>query len=284
MLNWASSLLKANHRDENIGEILLCERLHLSKTDLIAHRGDDVTDQDALWIRTRVNDHVLNGTPVQYMLGSAPFYGRLFKVTPDVLIPRQETEELVWRVGTWASRYFSDQQSLSVCDIGTGSGAIAATLALEHPKWKVSAVDISERALKIAKENASDLGAHVDFFQGDLLEPLKDNPFDVLVSNPPYISGREMDELDDTVGNFEPHLALFGGDDGLTFYRQILDNIPTVIGQSPHFLIAFEIGAYQGEDVANLIRTAFPRSIEALSVEKDIAGYDRNVMAVLRTQ
>lgn len=282
LLNWASSLLHAHRRDENIGEILLCARLNLSRTDLIANRREPVDDGDAAWVRTKVADHVQFGTPVQYMIGSAPFYGRTFKVTSDVLIPRQETEELVWRVGQWVERYMPELKHPSVCDIGTGSGAIAITLALEHPDWRISAVDLSAKALGVAKGNAAALGARVDFRQGDLLVPLHNESCDVLVSNPPYITQEEMGRLDDTVGNYEPHLALFGGKDGLEFYRRIIDDIPSIWGHEGSFLAAFEIGASQGRDVADLVRDKFSNQIETLSVEKDISGYDRNVMAVVR--
>jgi len=282
LLKWASSYLNAHHRDENIGEILLCARLGLSRTDLIADARENVANEDAAWIRSRVEDHVLHGTPVQYMIGSAPFYGRTFKVTPDVLIPRQETEELIWRVGQWANRYAADLRQPSVCDIGTGSGAIAITLALEHPDWHVSAVDISEKALNVARENAAALGAHVEFRHGNLLSPLQGESFDFLVSNPPYITQQEMSELDDTVGDYEPHLALFGGEDGLDFYRQIIEALPSVFGHAHTFIAAFEIGATQGQAVADLIRHKFSDQIEALSVEKDIAGCERNVMAALK--
>jgi release factor glutamine methyltransferase len=282
LLNWASSLLNAHRRDENIGEILLCARLNLSRTDLIADRREPVDDEDAAWVRTKVEDHVRYGTPVQYMIGSAPFYGRTFKVTPDVLIPRQETEELVWRVGQWVERYMPELKHPSVCDIGTGSGAIAITLALEHPDWRITAVDLSEKALDVARENAATLGACVDFRQGDLLAPLRNESFDVLVSNPPYITKEEMGGLDDTVGNYEPHLALFGGIDGLEFYRRIIDNIPLIERRKGSFIAAFEIGASQGRAVADLVRGKLSNQIEALSVEKDISGYDRNVMAVVR--
>ncbi|RYL94012.1 peptide chain release factor N(5)-glutamine methyltransferase [Sporolactobacillus sp. THM19-2] len=279
-LKWASAFLKENHRDENIGEILLCSRLHLSRTDLFVNNRDLLTRQDEAWFRERVAEHVKTGAPVQYMLGQAPFYGRMFKVTPAVLIPRQETEELVYRIGKWAGRFFPDKK-LEVCDIGTGSGAIAITLALEHPDWHVTATDISCEALAVAGENARHLGAKVDFRPGDLTVPLAGLHYDILVSNPPYISRTGMEQLDDTVKDFEPHLALFGGGDGLDCYRQILRGV-TAFSTGPLFLLGFEIGAEQGQAISGLIRSTFPNRIEALAVEKDIAGLDRNVLAVLR--
>lgn len=280
-LRWASSFLKEYNRDENIGEILLCSKLGLTRTDLLADIREPLSDQDAAWLREHITEHALKGTPVQYMIGQTPFYGRLFKVTPDVLIPRPETEELVYRVGVWAKRFFAAGSRLFVCDIGTGSGAIAVTLALEHPEWRVAAVDISANALVIAEENAKILGAPVLFRKGSLLEPFKGGAFDVLVSNPPYISCLEMGELSDTVKNYEPHLALFGGEDGLDFYRRILQILPAIIGSRPRILLAFEIGASQGPAVQALVEQAFPGRIENLAVEKDLSGRDRNVLAVI---
>ncbi|RYM05532.1 peptide chain release factor N(5)-glutamine methyltransferase [Sporolactobacillus sp. THM7-7] len=282
-LRWAADFLKKHHRDENIGELLLRHRLGVTRTDLFSDIQEGLPESDAAWLKERVREHALFGTPVQYMIGRVSFYGRSFKVTPNVLIPRPETEELVYRTGIWAERYFPESRSLAVCDIGCGSGAIAVTLALEHPKWRVSAVDISERALAVAEENAKNLGARIDFYRGDLLDPLVGRTFDVLVSNPPYITRSEMDELSDTVKNYEPRLALFGGADGLDFYRRILEAVPGVIGSAPFFLMAFEIGAAQGRPVASLIRNAFTDRIETLTVEQDVSGYDRNVMAVIRT-
>lgn len=283
-LKWAAALLKNHYRDENIGEILLEYRLNLSRTDLLADIRQPLSAVDEAWLKEQVIRHAVHGTPVQYMTGQAPFYGRTFKVTPDVLIPRPETEELVYRCGKWAARFFPGRPPLSVCEIGTGSGAIAVTLALEHPEWHVTGTDISPRALAVAKENAAVLGAAVAFRQGDLLEPVKDEPFDLLVSNPPYITGTEMDTLDDTVKDYEPHLALYGGRDGLDFYRRLIRGARSLFGSRPCLLLAFEIGAGQGQAVGSLIREAYPDRIIALTVEKDLAGLDRNVLAALRTK
>ncbi|BBO00190.1 peptide chain release factor N(5)-glutamine methyltransferase [Sporolactobacillus terrae] len=284
VLKWAADLLTAHHRDANIGELLLQARLGLTRTDLITGLREPIASKDAEWLRRSVEEHVYKGTPLQYMLGRAPFYGRSFKVNADVLIPRQETEELVWRVGEWAKRYAPDLDHPAVCDIGTGSGAIAVTLGLEHPDWRITAVDLSEKALDVARENADDLGAQIVFCPGDLLCPLIHQPFDILVSNPPYITKQEMGGLDDTVRDYEPHLALYGGNDGLDCYRKIIADMPLIFSGRSVFIAAFEIGATQGNAVADLIRRAFPNQIEALSIEKDISGHDRNIMVVLQTK
>lgn len=282
-LRQAAALLKKNHRDENIGEILLCARLGLSRTKLLANIREPLSPPDAAWLNSRVTEHAVYGKPVQYMIGHAPFYGRFFKVTPDVLIPRQETEELVYRTGVWAARHFPGQGGLSVCDIGTGSGAIAVTLALEHPDWSVTAVDVSAEALAVAEQNARLLGASVVFRQGNLLEPLAGLPFDLLVSNPPYVTSRQMETLRDTVVNYEPRLALDGGPDGLDFYRKIIAGADEIGGRGQLMMLAFEIGSGQGRAVETLIRRTFLRRLVEIAVEKDVAGFDRNVMAVIRT-
>jgi len=279
-LKWASSFLQKHHRDENIGEILLCHRLHLTRTQLLVDIRQPLAGEDMDWLQEKVRDHALRGVPVQYMTGQAPFYGRTFKVTPDVLIPRPETEERVARVLEWADRFFPEKSDPTVWDIGTGSGAIAITLALERPKWHIFAVDLSEAALTVAKENADRLGACVGFEHGSLLKPIAGGSADILVSNPPYISSAEMEELEDVVKNYEPHLALSGGDDGLNAYRAIIHDLPGIMKE--RLLLALEIGAAQGEAVKSLVVSRFPRRIESLSVEKDIGGRDRNVIAVLR--
>ncbi|MCI1881144.1 MAG: peptide chain release factor N(5)-glutamine methyltransferase [Sporolactobacillus sp.] len=282
LLRWARIFLKQHGRDENIGEILLMHRLSLSRTHLLAGLQEPLAGADAAWLRARVIEHVRTGRPVQYMIGRAPFCGRDFMVAPGVLIPRPDTEMLVVRCGEWASRFFS-WQKLSVCEIGTGSGAVAVTLSLEHPQWKLTATDVSPEALAVAEANAGRLGASLTFRRGDLFEPLRGRAFDVLVSNPPYISRPEMAGLSDTVGNFEPHLALCGGEDGLDFYRRIFHGLPPLIRPHRRLLLALEIGAAQGAAVANMIRRRFGKHIVKLSVEKDLAGLDRNVMAVLQS-
>lgn len=283
-LKWAAALLKKYHRDENIGEILLEYRLNLSRTNLLADIREPLSAADEAWLKEHVTRHAVHGTPVQYMTGQAPFYGRMFKVTPDVLIPRPETEELVYRCGKWMAHFFPGRKKLSVCDLGTGSGAIAVTLALEHPDWCVTGVDISPRALAVAEKNAAAFGAAVALRQGDLFEPVQNESFDLLVSNPPYITDDEMNALDDTVKDYEPRLALFGGADGLDFYRRIVIGARMLFDAEPFLVLALEIGAGQGAAVSDLIRRTYPDRIEALSVEKDLAGLDRNVMAVLRTK
>jgi release factor glutamine methyltransferase len=161
---------------------------------------------------------LLTGEPIQYILGEAPFYGRNFLVTRDTLIPRNETEELVHRI-----LKENPKPRLRVLDLGTGTGCIPITLALELKDPEVYALDVSVQALEVARKNALNLGASVQFLEGDLLEPAPNFAlFDVLVSNPPYVPLRDQEEMHANVLNFEPHLALFvPNEDPLLFYRAI---------------------------------------------------------------
>lgn len=161
---------------------------------------------------------LLTGEPIQYILGEAPFYGRNFLVTRDTLIPRNETEELVHRIIQENPR-----SGVRVLDLGTGTGCIPITLALELHSPEVYALDVSAKALEVARQNSLELEAQVQFLEGNLLGTIPNlNLFDVLVSNPPYVPVRDQGEMHANVLNFEPHLALFVPDeDPLLFYRAI---------------------------------------------------------------
>lgn len=216
--------------------------------------------------------------PLQYMLGSQEFYGRLFAVGPGVLIPRPETEILVEQVLLKADQMWEAGSRLQVADIGTGSGAICITLACERPDWLVSTVDISPEASRIAQENAKRLGAEVRFLQGDLVEPLvrEGAKLDVLVSNPPYIPSRDVDELDEEVRGFEPRLALDGGSDGLDFYRRLCGALPSLLKEKA--IVAFEVGIHQAKDVAAQLQAS--GVIDETAVICDLAGIERVVMGI----
>lgn len=279
-LNWASSFLKGNDRDENVGEILLRHRLKMTRTTLLMNNREPIPDEDLDWLRDRVVEHVKMGKPIQYMIGYEWFYGNRFKVTPDVLIPRPETEELIEGVLEWSEKHFLKKGHLAVCDIGTGSGAIAVTLAKERPEFDVTSIDISEKALEVAKSNAEALDAKVRFVHGSLLAPFKDQEvFDIVISNPPYITAAEMMTLNDVVKEHEPHLALAGGTDGLDFYRAIASELHYVM--KDRLLLALEIGSEQGAAVSKLIHAAFPDRVKDFQVKKDINGHDRMIFALL---
>jgi release factor glutamine methyltransferase len=249
-----------------------------SRASLLADLRMDIDKQVWEIFQQDVQKHA-QGMPVQYMIGCEQFYGRPFKVNEHVLIPRPETEELVQGVLLRSERLFSEREQIDVVDIGTGSGAIAVTLALENKKMRVSATDISEKALAVAKENSEKLCANVHFYQGDLLNPIINakQKADVVVSNPPYIPDEEIMELSTVVKDWEPALALSGGADGLLYYRKIVEQLPDVIRYPG--LIAFEIGHGQGKDVKSMLENRFPKA--EVQIEYDMNGKERKVFAVL---
>ncbi|MDO4739231.1 MAG: peptide chain release factor N(5)-glutamine methyltransferase [Eubacteriales bacterium] len=211
------------------------------------------------------------GRPLQHVLGEAWFYGRRFACDARALIPRQDTELLC----ETAVRHILPGRR-SVLDLCTGSGVVGVTLALERPLCAVTATDLSGEALSLARENAARLGAKVRFLQGDLYAAVREERFDAILSNPPYLTGGEMRALQSEV-RYDPEMALFGGEDGLEFYRRIAR------GAAEHLLpggcIALEIGSAQAQQVCALLREHLP--VRALGVEKDLQGLDRVVWAHL---
>lgn len=216
---------------------------------------------------------LLEKKPIQYILGKGPFYGRDFKVNSSVLIPRNETEELVHLIIKENKKL-----NLRILDIGTGSGCIPISLALEIPSSKIFALDISEDALTVAKENANILEAQVDFFQIDILNeeiPVKD--LDIIVSNPPYVCESEKSLMHENVLHFEPHLALFVKDnDPLIFYKIIAKKAKSALKSSG--TLYFEINEALGKKVQELLKEQGYREV---SVQKDLNNKDRMVKASL---
>jgi release factor glutamine methyltransferase len=275
-LQWASSFLKKNNRDENAGELLLRHFTGMSRSQLFANVRESLEPSLYSRFEEAVHEHV-KGMPVQYIIGSEEFYGRRFAVNESVLIPRPETEELVWGMLKRIKTKFSGREALDVIDVGTGSGAIAITLKLENPALNVTATDIAEESLQTARLNAKSLGAQISFFQGDLLKPMiaQNQKFDVIISNPPYIPESDIEWMSEVVTEHEPHRALFAGEDGLNFYRQFMDELPQAV--KDRALIGFEIGAGQGTAVADLLQKTFPGA--AVEIVNDINGKDRMVYA-----
>ncbi|MCH7410278.1 peptide chain release factor N(5)-glutamine methyltransferase [Belliella sp. DSM 111904] len=218
--------------------------------------------------------NLLEKKPIQYILGKAPFYGRTFEVNESVLIPRNETEELVHLI-------IKDNKKLNlrILDIGTGSGCIPISLNLEIPSSQLFAIDISEDALKVAKRNAESLGASVAFFQVDILnEEIPVVGLDIIVSNPPYVCESEKTLMHENVLNHEPHLALFvDDDDPLIFYNVIAQKAKSCLKNGGK--LYFEINEALGGDVlALLVGMGYGEVI----VLRDLNGKNRMVRAVLR--
>lgn len=217
------------------------------------------------------------GEPLGYVLGYENFYGYDFMVNPDVLIPRPETEELTGQVLLLLDQYFEDKDHPVVFDVATGSGAIGVTLTLEDPDVDVYASDISKEALKTAWANNEKLGGRVVFLQGDMLDPFIERNMhcDLIVCNPPYIPSEE--DVDHGVVDYEPHVALFGGLDGLRFYRDVFKKADQVL--NPGGIMAFEMGYDQGERLSHLAAHYFPEA--DIEVLQDMSGKDR--ILVVRT-
>jgi len=268
-------------------ELLLLHLLGKSKAEWLRDWGEPwppAPELEGVWealLRRRAA-----GEPVQYVIGAQYFYGRPFTVNRDVLIPRPETELLAEAILAEGDRFWS-AAGPHVLDVGTGSGALAVTLALERPAWRVTASDLSAAALATARRNAASLGAgeRIRFVRGNLLEPFirpapsqANPPIDILVSNPPYIPSGDLSGLQREVRDYEPRLALDGGDDGLAPYRRmaeqlrLLPAIPRIVG--------WEVGAGQAEDVAALLRSAADWA--DIRFVADYAGILRHVIAVGR--
>lgn len=273
-LEWASSIFAHHGREETAARILMQHILGCSYAMVGMHIFDGLTDAQWEQFECWVMEHV-NGRPVQYIVGSEEFYGRDFLVDESVLIPRPETEELVQGTVERINILFGEGTSrhLRLVDIGTGSGVIALTLKLECPFLEVVATDLSEAALATAKRNAEKLGAKVDFRQGDLEQPIVEEKWDIILSNPPYISFDEAVDMSDVVLKHEPHSALFAEEAGLILYRRLAEAAPKLLN-IPGF-IGVEIGYTQGEAVANFFRKSFPQA--TVTVEKDINGKPRMV-------
>ena len=209
--------------------------------------------------------------PLQYIVGTTEFYGFPFILSPDVLIPRPETEELV----EWIYTDFKDQEC-TVLDIGTGSGAIAVSLARVLPKASVTALDVSAKALKIAAENATTNAVNIKFIEQDILacETLAES-YDVIVSNPPYVRDLEKAEIKPNVLNYEPHLALFVPDDNaLLFYRKIAELALKAL--QPNGILYFEINQYLGEQTVSLLKNI---GFSKVKLHSDFAGNPRMIKA-----
>ena len=210
------------------------------------------------------------GIPVQYIVGNVDFYGYNFKVNKNVLIPRFETEELVEKTIKYINKYLD--KKVDILDLGTGSGCIAITLKKELD-CNVDAVDISPKALEIAKLNAKNNNVDITFYEGDMLNPIN-KKYDVIISNPPYIAYNE--EIMEIVKNNEPHTALYAEDNGLKYYKDIISNANKYLKEKS--IIAFEIGEKQGKLILEYAKNYFKDSI--ITVEKDMQNRDRFVFII----
>lgn len=270
LIKLAESRLDDASKDVNVAKVLFYHLADKQPHELYLMYDEEVSSELEAKFLAGMEEYY-QGKPIQYIKGVENFFGRDFKVNEDVLIPRYETEELVENILYRIDDYFAEYQSITLCDVGTGSGAIATSLALEEPRLKVFATDISLKAVTVAKDNAKNLGANIEFMVGDMLEPLLENEIkvDIFVSNPPYIPQEQ--EIEAMVKDNEPHVALFGGNDGLYFYRKIFQGVEPLLQERA--LLAFEMGFDRRELMEAALQEYFPN--DPHEIIKDINGKDR---------
>ena len=250
-------------------EVLLCHAVRCERAYLYAHANDELTE--LAWIHYgRYLDERLKGKPTQYITHKQEFYGRDFYVNEDVLIPRPETEHLVEA----AVEFARSPAARTVLDVGTGSGAIAVSVALELGRalW---ASDVSERALAVAKRNAAAHAASVSFFAGDLLEAVRPASIDLLISNPPYVPGADAANMQMEVRDWEPHVALFAGDTGFEIYRRLIAQAEIVV--KPGGRMYLELGYRSLEGVREMLAAHWTN----FQVISDLAGWPRVIGVTL---
>ena len=240
---------------------------NLSFTDFIFTLQKEVTEEEKQFVE-EIYKKLAAHIPAQYIIGHAEFFGMKLKVDERVLIPRPETEELVDLILTE-----NPEKNLKVLDIGTGSGAIALALAKNRPDWSVTAADISQDALELATENANVQNLNLSFIKSDCFSKIS-SKYDIIVSNPPYISREDQEEVDLNVLHSEPHLALFADEDGLAIYRRIAESSKDYLNDGGK--IYLEIGYKQGQSVPALFTENFPE--KRVRTLKDQFGQDRMVV------
>ena len=253
---------------------ILTEYLHnLKRVDVALNPNYEISDA-AIEKWNAILVDLQQEKPIQYITGEAWFYGLQFEVNENTLIPRPETEELVEFILKETSNFQLPASSLNILDIGTGTGCIPISLKANLPQANVSAIDVSEQALEVAKRNAISNKVEINFIQTNILEVEDLNQhFDIIVSNPPYVRNLEKEEIKKNVLDYEPHLALFVEDtDALLFYRKIAQLALKKL--TPNGLLFFEINQYLGKETVELLENLGFKNIE---LKKDIYGNDRMI-------
>ena len=268
----ACLLLRRQGKEESLARFLLMYILDENSQQFTNNISEQLSKEKEELYFSLIDKHIEENMPLSHLAGFEYFYDRKFKVTKDVLSPRMETEELIYKVIEYIKSI--NKNNIKILDLCTGSGIIGITLRkeLESKSLKVVASDISEEALKVAKENAIMNEAEVKFIQSDIFENINEK-FDIIVSNPPYIAYSDKITMEDNVLNYDPHLALFAEEDGMYFYREIVENSKEYLNKDG--MIFFEIGYDQREKILKL---ANENEFKA-EVYKDINGRDR--MAIL---
>lgn len=269
----ACLLLRRQGKEESLARFLLMYMLEENPQLFSNSLSEQLSKEKEDKYFSLIEKHIKEDMPLSHLVGFEYFYDRKFKVTKDVLSPRMETEELIYKVVDYIKA--NDKDNLKILDLCTGSGIIAITLRkeLENMSLEVVASDISEEALKVAKENAILNDGEVKFIQSDIFENIN-NKYDIIVSNPPYIAYDDKVTMEDNVLNYDPHLALFAEEGGIYFYRKIVENAKYYLKEDG--VIFFEIGYDQREKMLELAK----RNDFIAKVYKDLNGRDR--MAFLK--
>ena len=267
---WAARQLAASEVDPHAPQFLLEQRHGWDTTHLLLHNRDVMPAAEAEWFRTAV-DQLLNHVPAQYIVRQTTFYGRQFKVTPAVLVPEAETAELV----DWVLTSQPADHQLRVLDLGTGSGVIGITLALERPRWSVTLCDISSAALAVARENARQHQLSLPLVESDLFANLAGQRYDLIVTNPPYIDPADTAVMDQAVLDHEPPIALFADEHGLGFYRRLFELAGNHL--RPGGQLFGETGYDQEKSIQALLKQCDQQA--QLAVRHDVAGKMRMIHA-----
>ena len=271
----ACLLLRRQGKEESLARFLLMYMLDESPQLFSNSFSEQLSQENEEKYFQLINKHIKDDTPLSHLVGFEYFYDRKFKVTSDILSPRMETEELVYKVIDYIRK--NNLTNIKILDLCTGSGIIGITLKKELEEFdvKILASDISSRALTVAKENASSLEADISFVESDLFSNIQDK-FDIIVSNPPYIAHDDKKTIKENVLNYDPHLALFADEEGMYFYRNIIEKSRPYLNEKG--IMFFEIGYDQKEKIITLGEN---NKFETV-VYKDINGRDR--IAVLKSK
>ncbi len=256
--------------NDNQKKLALAQVLNISIPELIINKEKELTKQEEKAYK-KIEKKLNKQIPIQQVLKKAYFYNREFYITKNVLIPRPETEELVNQTIKLIN---NSKKQIKILDIGTGSGVIAITLEKELKNTKITATDISKKALKVAKKNQKIHNTNIKFKKTNLYQGIKDK-FDVIISNPPYID-KTSKTVEKQVKQNEPHLALFAKENGLFYYKEIIKNIKQIINKN--HIIAFEIGENQGNKIKEIIKKELPQ--DKIIIKKDHNNYDRYIFAI----
>ncbi|MBL7149369.1 MAG: peptide chain release factor N(5)-glutamine methyltransferase [Candidatus Cloacimonetes bacterium] len=264
IINWATDLLTSKdiENPKLDSEYIIAHVLGMSRLELNLHQDDDITEDNLVLIQNMISRRQKN-EPLQYILGETDFYGLTFKVNEHVLIPRPETELLVEKI-------IKENPAVEeILEIGTGSGAIAIALAANIKNVKIIAVDISNEALQVARENAVKNKVNINFCFSDVFENVI-GKYDLIISNPPYISNKEYQYLSSEIREYEPLIALLADDNGLAFYKKILCSAKDYLTENGK--IYFEIGCSLSESIKKVAEENGFRNIETV---KDLNDFDR---------